>query len=475
MNFRKKALNLLRDRGIEIELPIILDLASWDEIDSSDLSIPRSFSELRILAKDLFRKDLGRVAQPKLDCLEESFNNFLKGFANPNRTEEERLLIEREIDARMPSFENVMEKEHFTLKWTNSSEDLSDNIEGSSLISETAEYLEAAWTMYTEVFDKEPYKPDGRSTIEVLFHDIPGYGLASPPDGPIQLDSVSWNDRPGIRQPTSVHELFHKLQYSFGYRTLWEPNGSIGWFNEGTAAWAEVFVGQSVSLQDKVTSLFGNPGKSLFNSGSSALPFWIFFHLRHLDIRIDHPLEAFLSKYEQVGNQVKALKEFLAESWPDESPNREIDGFYSLFCQERLSSTWNEGRNHGLSYPSIRGPDGISIDPDLAVTDLLLTSGSSFSHPGFVTRYGTDYYKFGLHPNTNGAELKLKVAGEEFGDYRFTKVYQKERAIKKVVESPEASELDDSEYINTEFSDSITIVVSGRNVGGAYSISVSID
>ncbi len=87
----------------------------------------------------------------------------------------------------------------------------------------------------------------GRDKIEVVFRDIDCYGVADPPDGPIQFNSHAWVNNSGIRKPTSAHELFHKMQYAYGYKTRWKPQKPYQWFTEGTAAWSEVFVWGRVS------------------------------------------------------------------------------------------------------------------------------------------------------------------------------------------------------------------------------------
>src|SRR5208337_5533954 len=125
----------------------------------------------------------------------------------------------RTIDSPMPSFENRYETDHFVLKWTNKSSHSSDNIKDPQIIKDTAGYLEQAWTKYTELFGRKPYTAPGRDKIEVVFRNIDCYGVADPPDGPIQFDSNAWVYNKGIRQPTSAHELFHRMQYAYGYKT----------------------------------------------------------------------------------------------------------------------------------------------------------------------------------------------------------------------------------------------------------------
>ncbi|MFP5214014.1 MAG: hypothetical protein ACLGPL_11625, partial [Acidobacteriota bacterium] len=131
----------------------------------------------------------------------------------PNRLESKTCVI--------PRFENVAETEHFILHWTNTSKNEGDNIPDPGVVRETGEYLETAWKKYETAFGRRPYMARGANKIDVYFRDLECFGEADPPDVPISFDAENWMKKPGIRKPTSAHELFHKLQYAFGYRTRW--------------------------------------------------------------------------------------------------------------------------------------------------------------------------------------------------------------------------------------------------------------
>ncbi|MGA2402775.1 MAG: hypothetical protein ABSG91_13900, partial [Syntrophobacteraceae bacterium] len=181
------------------------------------------------------------------------------------------------VNDRMPFFENRYETDHFVLKWTNRSRHSRDNISDPQLIKQTAGYLETAWGKYTALFGRNPYMAPGRDKIEVVFHDFDCYGLADPPNGPIQFNAHCWVNNSGIRQPTSAHELFHKVQYAYGYKTRWNPQEPYLWFTEGTAAWSEVFVWGRVSRTCKVDTIFRDTKLGLYEAEDMAMPFWIYF------------------------------------------------------------------------------------------------------------------------------------------------------------------------------------------------------
>ena len=180
------------------------------------------------------------------------------------------------VDDAMPSFENSYETDHFVLKWTNKSSHSSDNISDPQIVKDTAGYLETAWGKYRAPFGRNPYMASGRDKIEVVFRDMDCYGVADPPNGPIQFNSYAWLKNNGIRQQTSAHELFHKMQYAYGYKTRWNPREPYQWFTEGTAAWSEVFVWGRVSRACKVDTIFRDTNLGLYEAEDMAMPFWIY-------------------------------------------------------------------------------------------------------------------------------------------------------------------------------------------------------
>ena len=254
------------------------------------------------------------------------------------------------LDEHMPSFENRYETDHFILKWTNESKHSKDNISDPRIVKDTAEYLEIAWAKYTGLFGRDPYTAPGQDKIEVVFWDIDCYGVSDPPDGPIQFSAPAWVNIPSIRKPTSAHELFHKLQYAYGYRTGWNPKDPYQWFSEGTAAWSEVFVWGRVSLDCKVDTLFKDTGKHLYEADSMAMPFWVYF----VQGNHEHPNNQLMMKYfercEKLHDERLALNEVIKETYGS------VDGFFKEFERERRNGFWTCAST--APYRCILGPGG---------------------------------------------------------------------------------------------------------------------
>ncbi len=247
------------------------------------------------------------------------------------------------------AFENRLETDHFVLYWTSRNNFCVDNISDPNIIKETAGYLETAWKKYVDLFGRKPYTAPGHDKIDVVFHKMDCYGLADPPDGPIQLNAQAWVQRPGIRKPTSAHELFHKLQYAYGYKTRWHPKEPFTWFTEGTAAWSEVFVWGRVSRTCKVDEMFKDTKMDLYEAEDTAMPFWIYFVSGNRKHPRDELMVKFFEKYEQLGDAHRALDEVIRENYGPP------DKFFATFAKERKNGFWSDCCT---AYKCILGPDG---------------------------------------------------------------------------------------------------------------------
>ncbi len=253
-------------------------------------------------------------------------------------------------DSDMPAFENRLETDHFVLNWTSRSRHVKDNIADPAIIEETSRYLEIAWNRYADMFGRNPYTPPGKDKVEVVFRDIDCYGVADPPEGPIQFNAAAWVKNPGIRQPTSAHELFHKVQYAYGYKTQWRPKKPYMWFTEGTAAWSEVFVWGRVSRTCKVDTIFRNTKLDLYEADDMAMPFWIYFVGGNGEKPNNGLMVKLLERCEALKDEKKALLEVIQET------HGSADQFFAGFAKERKNGFWSE--ECSVPYRCILGPDG---------------------------------------------------------------------------------------------------------------------
>lgn len=493
----------LEKKQLKLAVPIY-DSQEWNQLRESSPRMPRTFEQTRELAANLFQKDRRRrfddsnvrrrihelngpdgtnvlgglrgVIEHRIEeCGESIYQEFFNSLGNPNLTSSERAVLEADMDADTPDFGDHLESDHFILRWTSVSENIDDNIADAEIVHETAEHLEHAWKTYTNVFLRTPFIPAGQNKIEVVFRDIAGFGSASPPEGPILFDSRSWNSMPGIRKPTSAHELFHKLQYSFGYRTRWTPRNPYKWFSEGIATWAEAFVWGQLSRDSKLTDLFDAPDANLFNTSYESLPFWIFFETRHADSPNDNLLVSFLEKCDLIGDERTALRQAISEDWPDGSEFKDLGNLFTLFSSERISGQWRVNAAGGRNYDTILGPDGDPISPSLTVINVPLLAGTTYNNDTTVSSLGSDYYRFDLGSDTQGHALQISIDIVDGGE--LTSCLAREKALTIVSTSFSVvvnTNFSMTEGIDLSLAENVYLIVSGRDLGGRYRISARV-
>lgn len=480
-------LERLEKKGMKIQHPV-LEREEWRNITRADSMIPRSYAQVRQLAKIIYDRKARKAIFPYLrkrprigvlfswweECAESVYSQFNMGLQNPFLTARQRQTIESDIDADMPAFEQTKDTTHFTLHWTDSSAEAADNIDDETIIDDTGDYLETAWDKYNSIFGRAPYVPTGSTKIDVYFYDINAIGATSL-DGGIDLDSTWWKDTPGIRQPTSAHELFHRLQYEFGYRRLHTPSGNYKWFSEGTASWAEVFVWNRVSKDYKMNTIFDTPDSNLLTASYSALPFWIFFDTRQRDDPDDIPLVRMLQEYEIDGDIVRSANDTIVDDWPPNNVYNQLDSLFALFARERRMGAWEQTPTGGHPYRDILDSDGNVITPTVQVLDVNLSLGDTYVVTTAVNPLASDYFHFILDPNTAGKTLAISVDGSSLGDFSFYTIWEKDGSFKRAMFPMVGS--DDhafSESIDLDFANALVMIVSGRMKGGSYDLNANV-
>jgi hypothetical protein len=485
MTTRYHPLQLIAKKEFHVAIPLLQGY-EWAEIIEADPHTPRDVAQLRRLWEQItasrrrpspFRVDVGRgILRRRIEeCGEEQLGRFFTGLANPLLRDPDRADIEELIDADIPAFDHEQETDHFILRWTKSSSHKPDNITDASIITQTGDDLEAAYERYENAFGRAPYPPAGRPKLDVNFWDISGLGVAAPPDGPISLNSAAWVAEPGIRQPTSAHELFHKLQYAYGFRTVWTPVSPYKWFSEGSASWAEVFMWQRVSRAYKIHDLFQNPDLNLYDSEYSALPFWIFFDTRQRDTQNDIPLADYLERYELTGHEERSLGQIIDADWPEDAVYGQLDHFFALFSRERRLGAWRQTPSGESPYATILGPDGAPITPLLAITGVPLASGDLYTTAGTVSGLGSDYFRFELAPDTQGKTLSVNVEGTATGNYSYYQVWERKGAFQNATfPSFIAGSFSFNQTVDLAAADALVFIISGRGKGGEYKLKVAL-
>ncbi len=224
---------------------------------------------------------------------------------------------------------------------------LSDDV-----IFQLAADLEVAWNTYEAEF--------GTAYLPELYEMVPGYQLlqldflklsknsASTVNGVtnsawqyIALNPHRWNEVPGIRKPTSAHELFHRVQYRYGY-SVNPTYDSAHWFVEGTAALAEALVWNQTSSGYKYTWLYEHPIADLFFSDEvhpwskyapAAANFWYFWE------GSPGATADLFSKYETSGSITQSVDEVLYDRFGAAGVFNNLEDYLALWRRDKILGT----------------------------------------------------------------------------------------------------------------------------------------
>lgn len=224
----------------------------------------------------------------------------------------------------------------------------------------------------------------------------------------------------------------------------------------------------------KVLDLFANPDIDLYNASYRALPFWVFFEARQKSGATDQPMRNFLQRYEAHGNEEQALVEAVADEWAPNNVHRALPHFFALFARERWTGAWKVGPTGGV-YGDILGPAGTALSPTATITPVALEDGDSYAASGSVSKLGTDYYRFELGATAAGQTFNVAVDGATGGDFSYYLIWQKSGTWKRAT-FPFAvtTDLSISETVDLAQADQLVLAISGRGVGGAYSLTASV-
>lgn len=325
--------------------------------------------------------------------------------SDPSLTIRERTARFGRLDADLPNFEKTKTTSHFELLWTNASDNADDNVADEALIDEAGLHLEDAWQLFTTTFGRDPYVPQGKQRIQVAFKALDSFGQAEPPDGPIRFDSRAWCQIPGMRRPTATHELFHKLQYAYGYRT--NPRATLPgpWFAEGTASLAEAWFCGTLSNANKLLSAFERPFQALLQLSYEALPFWMYFRDRFKQAGAE-PIRVMLEKFESGGDITEAIRQS-APTINAQSGLKALAAIFLEFAAKRLDAAY-------WAAFALKGPDGTRLTPTLRVNDVAVTQQAQDIVKG-LQQLGCDYLRLDTTatPGTGNVTVDTKAQSGE--------------------------------------------------------------
>lgn len=281
----------------------------WRAAIERNPSIPRSFDRVLTLARRLYpRPDTSTLATTGAlrdldECGENIFGNFLEALRNPQIPADAPGLVSALIAGQgiTETGDRLSPSGRFRIRWFNGSEVPSWKLE---------EHLEFAASRLEMEFGVPLFNPSPGGPIEIHVRSMGRIRGQTTPRGAVDLNrdflqAVAGNE--SVIRALCAHELFHRIQYSFGFRTIHAASAPFMWFTEGTASRAEFAVAGTVMSEAKNSAFWRLAGPGFFEASYFTMPFWL-----ALERERTGAVRAFFEDYAATGDARGALTRLVA-------------------------------------------------------------------------------------------------------------------------------------------------------------------
>jgi len=451
----------------------VLKKPAFEQTFGGNNLIPRNSQAIRALSKRLFSAE----GRSQLDeCAEFEYGNLFAALANPDVSDADRDAVDSDADASMPTFNKSYTSGHFRFQYTDNNANSKHN---STLndIKATATVLNAAWDDYTANFKKPKhylklvtvFPPKFDEMIDVKCYDLGDslYGVTNSSWNHIELNSNKVVNNANRRKTTPVHELFHRVEYSYGYVTG-TPN--MKWAVEATASWSQKYRAPEVGdWMGRINSGLQSPDGDLTSRSYDVCGMWCYMGQRAGNER--NFIKKAWSEYNITNayNMKLALQKAIQAQIPNGTSLDQLIGwwnftnFYKDMANAASSFDYAEDEN---------GAGGFGPLQSVPTTNKTLTKGgAAVASSGSCASYGADYHVYSLSGSPTKVEIKITTTGK-FG-YALIKYKGSTMQSQGYSRTPSGGNgnYTYTETINPATTDKVALVVIGNPTGGSYSIS----
>jgi len=246
-----RVFNFTQNSGITIDILSENDFAAQF---GENADIPRTDDDVIALARELY-PPLG-VERPdeteetrvesanRFRCGEYEVGLLFAALKNPQISDDTRTAVDHIIAQSKPPLPKTYKSKHFNFRYTDNDADSKNNVTLAH-IQATAQFLESYWNKYSTNFTTPKYYLSGnRKVIDIeVYYLLKKSGWTSSFENTITLCST-WVRNDCRRRIVSAHELFHRVQYSYGYIS---GTAMMRWMTEGTAAWIHKYTNNNIA------------------------------------------------------------------------------------------------------------------------------------------------------------------------------------------------------------------------------------
>jgi len=455
----------------------VLSKQAFEQKFAANPLIPKTNESIIQLAQKLYTPATREEILTE-ECGEELFGALFAALSNPDISDATRDQVDALVDAFTPNLPDVYTSGHFKFYYTTSDTDPNNNVTLEE-IKATATILNNAWNNYVTNFTTpKHYVVSGGCCADKKMIDVKVYYLGSTLYGSTSSswDHINLNSKYVVkdtckRKTTPVHELFHRVQYSYGYVT---GTANMSWAVEGTAAWSQKYKAPQVGdWMTRMNSGLNAPDRQLVSGRSyNACHFWCYLGQRGQGevATINQVWSTFSTNGNDMPNAVQST--IVAR----------VTGCNSF---DQFAQWWNfanfykDASNADAKYDYeedewTRTCDGVNYGPLTSVprTSLTLNIGSNITQSSTVSPYGADYFEFAIGNTVTQVDIDVTTTATQFG---YAVIELKNNAVQNYDLTP-AGGMQNYNYTKNFTAGAlshIVLMVVGNPDGGTYTVTAS--
>lgn len=453
---------------IEVLSPAVFEARFGD-----NKHIPRTEKAILALAQELYPSQAFKQAvqtppeEIAEDCGEEDLGVLFAALQNPAVSDATRMLVDDIIAAALPVFpkNKLSLSGHFKIYYTTNDANALNNVTDAQIVT-LAAHLDSWWTKYATNF-KEPKNilVGGVKRIDVYVYYISANILGQTGSGLnyIDLNSALCVKDACKRATTSAHELFHRVQYAYGYIS---GTANMKWIVEGTASWSQKYTNESYrDYMGRMNSGLLSPNLNLITTRAyDACHFWVF-----LQERADFTaIKQVWAKYQVNGKNAKTAVGSITTARLGLNFDQYATKWSKANYIKDLTNAATGGYNY-LENAVTKTSCGVVYGPlkKVPVTAGAITTTSSFTQAGSVLPYGAKYHVF-----TVGSTVKdLAMTFKGTGTFSVAFIGMKSNAW-KAIDNTTLTTYNYKKTLAAGAWDKLAVVVMGTTTGGNYTLKV---
>jgi hypothetical protein len=219
----------------------VLTADSWETNFGKNPNVPRTDEDVLALARSIY-PPLGAKSLPtkgkKWHCGDIQVGLLFAALQNPDIKDETREAVDLIIIQATPPLPEKYTSGRFVIHYTTNDP---DPLNHASLqeVKAVASALNASWQAYAAKFT-EPmhyHNGDGKDVIDIYLYYMDNETFGQTLSSWVHIDmNTMITNVPCTRKLTAAHELFHRVQFAYGYES-----GNDLWLSEGSAMWVEKY------------------------------------------------------------------------------------------------------------------------------------------------------------------------------------------------------------------------------------------